>query len=87
MKTKAQRKAARWARKEALKRVQNQYGKRLWFRELVASHGTRTASRMALDAETRPSFEDTDNCCHGGVVMWSETKYADRWCYTDYIIS
>ena len=83
MKTKAQRKAARWARN----RVQNQYGKRLWFRELVASHGTRIACRMALDAETCPSFTAKDDCCHGGVVMWSETKYKARWCCTDYIVT
>lgn len=85
MKTKAQRKAARWARKAARRATLNKYSDHHWFRELVASHGLNKARLMAADAEKVNSFAPYKGSNHSSVIIWSETSYWDDWAYTKHL--
>lgn len=74
-KTKAVRKAARWAKKGS----KGLHAYR-WFKQLVHTQGWVHAVAMVKDAEKAPSFYGYDgNPNVMGVVVWSETSYNRDW--------
>ena len=81
-KTKAVRKAARWARRGKLTGIVKKFRQHLWFRELVHTYGTVHACRMTADALKAPSFAGHHSVGHSSVVVWTETNYGNDWMHT-----
>lgn len=79
-KTKAVRKAARWAKRLASTEIIKEYAGALWYNQLIHHHGIAHANVMVADAKTVPSFIGVwyrGSC--GGVVLHTQTKYKEYW--------
>lgn len=84
-KTKAVRKAERWARRGVLTSTVKKFRSHLWFRQLVKAHGIIHAVRMTHDAQrSGSSWCPLTNLSCGSVVLWSATRYFDDWSDANY---
>lgn len=79
-KTKAVRKAARWAKRTTSNALLREYEGAPWYNQLILHYGIAHANRMVADAKTVSSFIGdwyVGGC--GGVVLHLETKYTKDW--------
>lgn len=79
-KTKAVRKAERWAKRPTSNTLLKEYECALWYIQLVCHHGIAHANVMVADAKKAPSFRGNwywAGC--NGVVVHTETRYASDW--------